>query len=253
MKRGRYSSGPVRLRPDQAERTDVFRVTGDDRGQASPDCRRRIAPVIDDHRLALAPSIGRRHVPTARHIGETALALPPELVRVANALQGCHWQRLLDIGHVPDLVSRLLGGISLDVAQQVDVAGHPAGQLGAEAHARHLRLTSLDGDRNMEGLLRPLRIGDVDDHRAVRLQRAALERVGLDATVRAHERDGLAIRIDDDVRLVRGPELQIDVADPFHVFLLAALAVELVGQDVASYHRSDRQRHADIHVPARDR
>ena len=63
------------------------------------------------------------------------------------------------------------------------------------------------------------------------------------------------VRIDDDVRLVRVPELQIGVAHPNDVSLFATLAdaaVTIVGQDVSRGHdvphrdHRDRQRHGGI-------
>ena len=250
VKRVGHSSGSSRLRTDQAVRADVCRVRRVYRGHGAGHCGGRMAPVVDDHRLGGSPE-GRRRLAT-RHVGDPGRALPPELVRAANAGQRGHRRGVPRVGHIPDLVARSLRRVPLDVAQEVDVAVDAARQVGAEAHARHLCLTSRDRDRDMGCLHRSIRTGDVDDHRAVRLHRGAdLERVGPAAAVRARERDRPFIRIDDDVRLVRRPPLQIDVSHPTHVSLFAALAdagTAIVGQDVSRRRRRhDRQRHACQH------
>ena len=119
------------------------------------------------------------------------------------------------------------------------MARHPARQLRAQTHARHLRLASGNRDRNMELLDGPLGIGDVDDHRAIELDRAAgLQRVRLAAAMRTGERDRSPIRIHDYVRLVGRAPLQVDVSHPSHVVLLAALAD---GQRTASAERQSCQ------------
>src|SRR3972149_215100 len=113
---GRCRSGSIRLPTRQPEGADVQR-------------RRRvgrIAPVIDEHRLAYAPSVGGRHVSAARQISDTALALPPELVRVADGPQRTHQRGSGDVRYIPDFVTGDGDAAALDVAHHVDVAGRAA-------------------------------------------------------------------------------------------------------------------------------
>ena len=207
MKRGGSRSGCTWLPARQSEGADVMRV-------------RRIAPIDDDHRLALAPE--RRHVLAARQVSDAGIAFPPHLMRVAKPPHFSRQRGVADISHIPDLIPR--GAAPLNIAQEVHVAWDALRQVGTQAHAHRLRLTSRDWNRNMEFLDRLLRIGSVDDYYSVLLDGAAFQRIGLAAAVRAGERDRLSVRIHDDVRLVRRAPLQVDVTDPAHVLLLAALA-----------------------------
>src|SRR5882672_6258434 len=143
-------------------------------------------------------------------------------MRVAKAPHFSRQRGVADISHIPDLIPR--GAASLNIAQEVHVTGDALWQVGTQAHAHRLRLTSRDWDRNMEFLYRLLRIGSVDDHYSVLFDDAAFERIGLAAAMRARERNRPSIRIHDDVRLVGRAPLQVDVADPAYVLLLAALA-----------------------------
>ena len=100
---------------------------------------------------------------------DAGVAFPEALVRVAKAADHHrHARRRRRIGDVPDLVRR-----SAEAAQQVDLALVRAGQLAAVADAGHLRAARFAAARpgrlagNMREVLRPLRIGDVDDRRAV--------------------------------------------------------------------------------------
>ena len=97
---------------------------------------------------------------------------------------------------------------------------------------RHLRLASSDWDRNMGHLLRIRRIGDVDDHRSVRLIRIVVQRVRQKSkarpgyrniAVRTREGNPSSIRVLNDIRLVARPTLQVGMPDATHVLLLAAL------------------------------
>ena len=205
----------------------------------------------DHHRLALPPALsgGCGHVLAAGHVGDAGLALPPELVRVADAAHRAHQLRGGHVGHVPGLVTRARA--PLDVAQQVDLAGLPPGR----CEPRHMRAICAcppgDRYRDVELLDRLLRIGDVDDHRAVQFHRAArLQRIGLAAAVRADEGDRPSVRIDDHVRLVRRSPLEVDVSYPAHVLLFAALA-DVVRERCAraqceSRHRRCKRRDAAL-------
>ena len=84
----------------------------------------------------------------------------------------------------------------------------------------------------MGRLHRILRIGDVDDHRSVRLIRIAVQRVRQESkarpghrniAVRARERNQPSIRVLNDIRLVGRPPLQVGMPHAPHVLLLAAL------------------------------
>ncbi len=210
VKRGRHRPSCTRLPARQAEGADVLRVC-------------RIAPIGHYHRLALAPSIGGRHVPAARQISDAGLAFPPHLVRVAEAPHLSRQRRVADIRDIPDLIPR--GGASLNVTQEVHAARHALWQVGTQAHAHRLRLASCCWDRNMEFLDRPRRVGGIDDDYSVQLHRAArFQRIRLAAAMRAGERNRPSIRVDDDIRLVGRTPLQVDVSHTAHVLLFAALS-----------------------------
>ena len=94
------------------------------------------------------------------------VALPEVLVRVDEAFeQHDDAGRLRRIGDVPDLVTRVA-----ERAQQVDLALVRARQRAAAADARHLRAAVLAFacfSGNVREVARLLRIGHVDDRRAV--------------------------------------------------------------------------------------
>src|SRR5438067_5223473 len=88
-------NGPrtARLSTDEAESTDVDRRCG------------RIAPVDDDHGLALAPErLAPRRILAAWHVRDTRRAFPPDLVGGAKIPNGRQEHRLPDIGHVPGFI-----------------------------------------------------------------------------------------------------------------------------------------------------
>src|SRR5437870_9534038 len=92
VKRGGHRSGSARLSTRQPVSADV------NRGGS------RIAPIKDDHGLALAPK--RTCALAAGKIGDTGLALPPALMRGTKAPRSEeHTSELQSRGH---LVCRLL-------------------------------------------------------------------------------------------------------------------------------------------------
>src|SRR6266704_5987729 len=126
MKRGGHWSSSARLSARQPVSAEVNRR------------RSRIFPIDDEHGLPLFPFVGGS---AARHIGDTGIALPPELVRVANTRECRQLHGGADISHVPRFIS------GVEVAQQIDVARYTLRQILTRAHAHHLRVAS--GTRNM--------------------------------------------------------------------------------------------------------
>src|SRR5207248_6738518 len=86
-------SRTARLSADEAESTDVDRRCG------------RIAPVDDDHGLALAPErLVPRRVLAAWHVRDTRRAFPPDLMSGAKIPYGRQEDGLAHVSYVPRLV-----------------------------------------------------------------------------------------------------------------------------------------------------
>ncbi len=221
MERWRHRARRARLGARQAERADV-----DGRGI-------RILPVVYEQRLRLSPQRGS--ILAARCEHEAGVAFPPLLVRGADADQRGGHDRRAHIGHVPDLIAGR--SAALDIALQVHLLViRIAGELRTEAHACHLRLTA-GRRRDQRFLDRVAWIGDVDDHRAVVLAGAAVQRIrqeprgaagdpsgyGGDAAVHPHEQDSPSVGVLDHVRLIGRTALQVRMSQPVHVHFFVAL------------------------------
>jgi hypothetical protein len=182
---------------------------------------RRVAQVID---------LGHARHPPAGHagdeIGDPGLAFPEALVRALQALDhaGDHL-RVLGLGDVPDLM-RLVA----EHAQHVDRVAVALRQLLAVADAHHLGTTRLVGAglaRDVGQVFRMMRVGHVDDRRAVVLVLAGqrverlLDLVG--AAVMADIGDPARALVLDD-RLIGAARLQVAVTDQRHVLGIGGIA-----------------------------
>src|SRR5262245_38753615 len=141
----------ARLLARQTEVTDKNRLGG-------------IAQVIN-----LCHAAGAPFGLTGNEARDPRVAFPEAFVRIPqSAYHNSHATRLSGIGHVPDF----MGGVA-EAAKQIDLASVCPRQLAAVAHASHLRAAGLARARcrrlarDVRGVLRLLRIGYVDEGRAV--------------------------------------------------------------------------------------
>src|SRR5436309_2486469 len=126
----------------------------------------RITEIVD-LRHSVGPPAGGTAI--GDEVGDARVALPPVLVGVVEALHhGGDEPRLLGYAHIPDLVAHVAEG-----AQEIALGGITLGQGPAFADADHGRAARLRLPRrpgNVMEIAGPLRIGDVDDRRAVQLR-----------------------------------------------------------------------------------
>ena len=112
-----------------------------------------------------------------------------------------------------------MGAVS-ECAEQVHLASVGARQLAAVAHTHHLRAAGFGQARlawNVGQVLRLLRIGDVEDRRAVVLALAGEWICRLAAVVADVGDPAVALFVHD--RLIGASSLQVMVADELHVAL----------------------------------
>src|SRR5262245_11516920 len=176
----------------------------------------RQTEVTDKNRLGgIAQVVNLRHAagaPFGRAGNEERdprVAFPETFVSIPqSADHNSHATWLSGIGHVPDF----MGGVA-EAAKQIDLASVCPRQLAAVAHASHLRPAGLARARcrrlarDVCDVLRLLRIGYVDDRRAV-VFRLAGYRIHLRPTVMTNVRNP-AITLLVDRWLVCTPGLQI--------------------------------------------
>ena len=197
----RRGAGRARLLARQAEVADETRVRG-------------VAQVIDLRHTISPPAEGRA---VRDEVRDTGVALPPVLVRALEAVEhGGEPRRLRGIGHVPDLVGQVA-----ERAQEVRLVLVGARQRLAVADSHHRRTARLRltlRARDVVQIARVLRIGDIDDRRAVVLGLAG-ERIHPLAAVVADVGDPARALVVHD-RLVRGARLEVVHPHQAHVALL---------------------------------
>ena len=204
MKVGRHRACRTGFLAGQAEGTNEHRFG-------------RIAQVVDQRHAGGAPAGGARD-----EVSDAGVAFPPVLVCVVQSADNDGQAvRPCRLGDVPDFV----GAVS-ECAEQVHLASVGARQLAAVAHTHHLRAAGFGQARlawNVGQVLRLLRIGDVEDRRAVVLTLAG-DRIHHLAAVMADVRNPARPLLVDE-RLIRAAPLKIVVADERHVVLLHRPAV----------------------------
>ncbi len=183
---------------------------------ADEDGFRRIGEIVDLWVAPHAPALDARDEKR-----DAGIALPPALVRALElADDGREDRRLRRVGHVPDLVR----GVAV-VAQQIDLALVAPGQLGAVAHAHHLRAARLVLPRlagNVGEVARTLGVGHVEDGSAVGLLPAA-QGIARGAAVMTDVGDPAAA-LPVDERLIGAAALQVVEAHQLHIVPLDLLS-----------------------------
>src|SRR5258706_10708290 len=173
----------------------------------------RIAQVINLHHALRAPAglAGNQK-------RDAAVALPPALMRIDQAFEDDgHAIRVRRIGDVPNFM-----GVGALGAQQVHFAFVGMRQLRAIAKTRHLRAAGFAraGNAriagNMGEVLGLLRIGDVNDRRAVVLC-FPRKRIHRGAAMMSNVGDP-AVALLMNRGLIRAAALQVTVADQIHIF-----------------------------------